>query len=105
VREPDGLAMSSRNIYLNSEERQAALVLHNSLCLAQKLYSQGEKDAQIIRQQMTDLIQKEPLANIDYISVANPETLDELNEVNTPTLVSLAVRIGKTRLIDNVVLG
>jgi len=82
VREPDGLAMSSRNSYLNPEERRAALVLHNSLCLAQKLYSQGEKDAQIIRQQM-----------------------DELNEINTPTLVSLAVNIGKTRLIDNVVLG
>jgi pantoate--beta-alanine ligase len=105
VREPDGLAMSSRNIYLSPEERQAALVLHNSLCLAQKLYSQGETGAQIIRQQMTNLIQKEPLANIDYVSIANAETLDELDTVSPPALVSLAVRIGKTRLIDNVVLG
>jgi len=105
VREPDGLAMSSRNIYLNSEERQAATVLYRALNLAQQLYSQGEKDAQTIRQQMTDLIQKEPLATIDYISVANPETLEELDKVNPPVLISLAVKIGKTRLIDNIVLG
>lgn len=105
VREPDGLAMSSRNIYLNPEERQAATVLYRALNLAQQLYSQGETDAERLRQEMTDLIQKEPLANIDYISIADPETLEELNEVNIPTLVSLAVRIGKTRLIDNMVLG
>lgn len=104
VREPDGLAMSSRNTYLNPEQRRAAVVLYQALSLAQKLWSQGETDAQTIRQQMTDLIQKQPLANIDYISVANAETLDELDRVNTPALVSLAVRIGKTRLIDNIVL-
>jgi len=104
VREPDGLAMSSRNTYLSPEERQAALVLHNSLCLAQKLYGQSETDARIIRQKMTALIQKEPLANIDYVSIADPETLEELNKVTTPALVSMAVKIGKTRLIDNVVL-
>ncbi len=105
VREPDGLAMSSRNIYLNPEERQAALVLHNSLCLAQRFYSQGETDAQAIRQQMTALIQKEPLAAIDYVSIADPETLEELDKVNAQALVSLAIKIGKTRLIDNVVVG
>ena len=105
VREPDGLAMSSRNTYLNPEERKAAVVLYQALCLAQKLWAQGEKDAQAIRQQMTDLIQKQPLANIDYISIADAETLDELDRVKTPALVSLAVKIGKTRLIDNVVLG
>ena len=104
VREPDGLAMSSRNIYLNPGERQAATVLYQALCLAQQLYSKGEKNAQIIRKQMTDLIQKEPRANIDYVSIANPETLEELRQVTTPALVSMAVRIGKTRLIDNVVL-
>ncbi|GAH17083.1 unnamed protein product, partial [marine sediment metagenome] len=65
---------------------------------------QGEKDAEHLRRRMTDLIQKEPLANIDYVSVADAETLEELNKVNTPALVSLAVKIGKTRLIDNVVL-
>ncbi len=104
VREPDGLAMSSRNIYLNPEERKAALVLYQALSLAQKLWSQGKKDAQTIRQEMTALIQKQPLADIDYISIADAETLDELDEVRPPALVSMAVRIGKTRLIDNVVL-
>ncbi len=104
VREPDGLAMSSRNTYLNPEERKAAVVLYQALSLAQQLYSQGEKDAQSIRQQMTALIQKEPLANIDYVSIADAETLDELDTVKSPALVSLAVKIGKTRLIDNIVL-
>jgi pantoate--beta-alanine ligase len=105
VREPDGLAMSSRNIYLNPEERKAAVVLYQALTLAQKLWSQGEEDAQAIRRQMTNLIQKQPLAHIDYISIADAETLDELDTVKPPALVSLAVKIGKTRLIDNVVLG
>jgi len=103
VREPDGLAMSSRNIYLNSEQRQAALVLHQALSLAQKLWLRGEKDAERIRQEMIALIKKQPLADIDYVSIADTETLDELDIVNPPALVSLAVTIGKTRLIDNVV--
>jgi pantoate--beta-alanine ligase len=103
VREPDGLAMSSRNTYLNPEERKQAIVLYQALTLAQKLWSEGKKDAQKIRQQMTDLIKKQPLADIDYISIADAETLDELDTVKPPALVSLAVRIGKTRLIDNVV--
>ena len=105
VREPDGLAMSSRNTYLNPEERQAALVLYQALTLAQKLWSQGEKDAQTIRQQMTDLIGKQPLADIDYVSIADAETLDELDTVTPPALVSLAIKIGSTRLIDNILLG
>jgi len=104
VREPDGLAMSSRNIYLNPEERRAALVLHQALTLAQQLYAKGEKSAEQLRQQMINLIQKQPLATIDYVSIAYAETLEELNEVNPPALVSLAVKIGKTRLIDNIVL-
>ncbi len=101
VREPDGLAMSSRNTYLNPEERKQATVLYQALNLAQKLYSDGERDAETIRWQMTELIQKQPLADIDYISIADAETLDELETVKTPTLVSMAVRIGRTRLIDN----
>ena len=104
VREPGGLAMSSRNNYLNTRERQAALVLYQALTLAQKLWSQGEKDADRLRQEMIGLIQKQPLANIDYVSIANTETLDELDTVRPPALVSLAVKIGRTRLIDNVVL-
>jgi len=104
VREPDGLAMSSRNTYLNPQERRAAPVLYEALNLARRLWSQGEKDAGHIRRQMKALIQKEPLADIDYISVADNETLDELDTVKPPALVSLAVKFGRTRLIDNVVL-
>ncbi|MFC1862074.1 4-phosphopantoate--beta-alanine ligase, partial [Chloroflexota bacterium] len=105
VREADGLAMSSRNTYLNPEERKAALVLHQALNLAQQVWSQGEQDAEKVRQKMIGLIQKQPLATIDYVSIADPETLKELDKVKPPALVSLAVKIGKTRLIDNVVLG
>ena len=104
IREPDGLAMSSRNSYLNPQERQAATVLYRALMLAKSLWEQGEKDAQKLRNEMVKLIQKEPLATIDYVSIADPETLDELEEVRPPALVSLAVKIGSTRLIDNVVL-
>ena len=104
VREPDGLAMSSRNTYLNPEERRTAVVLHRALTLAQQLFSQGERDGEVIRQQMISLIEKEPLANTEYVSVADAETLAELGRINSPALVSLAVKIGKTRLIDNYVL-
>ena len=104
VRENDGLAMSSRNSYLTSEERQAAAVLFKSLSLARQLGQGGEKDADKIRQQMTSLIQKEPLAKIDYISIADADTLEELKLIDRSALASLAIRIGKTRLIDNTVL-
>jgi len=104
VREPDGLAMSSRNTYLGLEERQAALVLYKALCLAQGLWLQGERNAGRVRQEMTKLIEEEPLAKIDYVSVANTETLNELGIIEPPALVSLAVGIGGTRLIDNIVL-
>ncbi|MCL0064423.1 pantoate--beta-alanine ligase [Dehalococcoidia bacterium] len=105
VREPDGLAMSSRNSYLNPEERQAALVLWKSLSLAQQLRSGGEKSADRIRRQMIALIEGEPRALIDYVSIADLGSLRELDEIDSPALVSLAVWIGKTRLIDNVILG
>ena len=104
VREPDGLAMSSRNTYLNPEERRAAVVLYQAITLAQQSWSQGEMNAERLRQEMITLIQKEPLADIDYVSIANAETLDELDMVNPPTLLSMAVNIGITRLIDNFVL-
>ena len=110
VREPDGLAMSSRNTYLKPDERRAAAVLYRALTLARQLYSDGIRDIQTIRGRMFLIISKEPLipfSNIEYISIANPETLEELDplgEVKPPALVSLAVRIGKPRLIDNVVL-
>jgi len=104
VREPDGLAMSSRNKYLNPDEREAAVVLNQALNLAQRLWAQGEQDTKRLRQEMIGLIRKQPLANIDYVSIANAETLDELDTVETPALVSLAVKIGRTRLIDNIVI-
>jgi len=101
VRESDGLAMSSRNIYLSPGERQAATILFKALTLARQLRQGGEKDAGKIRRQVTSLIQKEPLAQIDYVSIADAETLEELNLIDRPALASLAVRIVKTRLIDN----
>jgi len=104
VREPDGLAMSSRNSYLTSEERQAATIVPQALNLASQLWSEGEKDADKIRQGMTDLIKQQPLAAIDYVSIADTETLEELDQVKPSALVSLAVKIGKPRLLDNVVL-
>ncbi len=105
VREPDGLAVSSRNSYLNAEERQAATVLYKALCRAQELWAGGEKDAEKIRRVMKALIQREPKARIDYVSIADAETLEELETVKAGALASLAVKIGKTRLIDNVVVG
>jgi len=104
VRETDGLAMSSRNTYLNPQEREAGTILYQALSLTQQLWLRGEKDAEIIRQKIIALIQKQPLATIDYVSVADTRTLEELEEVKLPALVSLAVKIGRTRLIDNVVL-
>ena len=103
VREPDGLAVSSRNAYLNPAERQAATVLYKALSLAQPLWAQGEKGAENIRRQMVNLIKQEPLAAIDYVSIADAETLEELDTVKPGALVSLAVKIGRTRLIDNMV--
>ncbi|HEY97317.1 MAG TPA: pantoate--beta-alanine ligase [Dehalococcoidia bacterium] len=105
IREQDGLAMSSRNTYLNQEQRQAAKVLYKALKLSEELYSDGERDANTIRRRMTELIEAEPLAEIDYVSVANAESLQELDKISDKALVSLAVNIGRTRLIDNVVLG
>jgi len=104
VREPDGLAMSSRNTYLSPEERRAALVLYQALELARKLWAAGETDAARIRQEMLALIKKEPLAKIDYVSIADAETLEELDRIKPPALASLAVKIGTTRFIDNIVL-
>jgi pantoate--beta-alanine ligase len=104
-REPDGLAMSSRNVYLNPEERQAAVVLWKSMSLARDLWQKGERNAEKLRHEMVALIQKEPLARMDYVSIADPGTLDELIRIDGPALISMAVYVGKTRLIDNLTLG
>jgi len=105
IREEDGLAMSSRNVYLSYEDRQAATVLYRSLMLTKDLYEHGERNAETIRKEIVRLIKTEELARIDYVSVADPVTLDELDEITGKALVSMAVKFGKTRLIDNVVLG
>jgi len=105
VRESDGLAMSSRNSYLNSEEHQAAIVLFRAISLARQLWQFGEKDGDKIRCEMKSVIRKEPLARIDYVSIADADTLEELAVIDRPALASLAVRIGRTRLIDNILLA
>lgn len=105
VREPDGLALSSRNVYLSPQERQAALVLYRSLQQAEALWREGERRAEALRQAMRALIAAEPLARPDYVSVAHPDTMEELEEISGPALVSLAVHIGRTRLIDNILLS
>jgi len=102
VRELDGLAMSSRNVYLDPDERDSAVVLYKALITALRLYERGERDADVIRGEMTSLIRTEPRAAIDYVSVAHPDTLEELAKIDDHALVSLAVQIGRTRLIDNI---
>jgi pantoate--beta-alanine ligase len=105
VREPDGLALSSRNAYLTSAEREAALVLSRALRAAAGRFAAGERDAGRLRAAMREEIAREALARIDYVSVADPETLGELDRVDACALASVAVRIGSVRLIDNVTLG
>ena len=105
VREPDGLAMSSRNVYLSPEQRAGATVLYRSLQAARELYDTGERKAEALRQRMLEVLRSEPLAQVQYVSCADNESLQELKEVTGAALLSMAVYFGKTRLIDNVVLG
>jgi pantoate--beta-alanine ligase len=105
VREADGLALSSRNVYLTGEQRRAALVLSGSLALAEQAHARGERDATVIRALMLEALHAEPLASVDYVSVADAGSLEELERIDRPALVSLAVRFGTTRLIDNTTLG
>ena len=104
VRENDGLAMSSRNKYLNEKERKSALILSKSLSIASKLIKSGEFNPEKIRQKMLDVINAEPLARLDYIAIADADTLDDIDTIKENTLIALAVFIGKTRLIDNAVM-
>ena len=99
VREADGLAMSSRNVKLSAEERKAAVILHQALTKAAVLIEAGERDARVIRQQMEAMIASEPLARLDYVSAADPTTLQELTTIESSLLLSLAVFFGSTRLI------
>lgn len=105
VREPDGLAMSSRNVYLSVDERQAATVLFRSLSAAKTAYDSGERNAEALRALVREIVAGETLAHLQYISCADYDTLEELETLGGKTLLSMAVHLGKTRLIDNFVLG
>jgi len=103
VRESDGLAMSSRNVYLSAEERKQAPILYKALSTAHVMWSEGERDSQRLRQAMTEIIQQNSSGKIDYISVASKLTLDEIEKAQPPAIISLAVKFGNTRLIDNII--
>jgi pantoate--beta-alanine ligase len=107
VREEDGLALSSRNVYLSTDERKAATVLRRALERCRTLYNGGERDSERLISAMRSLVEAEPLARVDYIAITNTERLDIVEAIpaDKPTLVSLAVFIGATRLIDNIVLN
>ncbi|ADI00937.1 pantoate--beta-alanine ligase [Syntrophothermus lipocalidus] len=104
VRESDGLAMSSRNVYLNEEERKSALVLSQALGLARELIENGETSVGKVKEAMINLINSKPFTDIDYVEIYNGEDLSDLAEIKGKVLVALAVRVGKTRLIDNLLL-
>ncbi len=103
-REPDGLAMSSRNTYLDPQQRQAATVLHRALQTARQAFDNGERSGAHLRQLMTNLINAEPLARLQYVSCADRHTLQEVDMITSSALLSMAVYVGKTRLIDNWIL-
>ncbi|MFH1076292.1 MAG: pantoate--beta-alanine ligase [Pseudomonadota bacterium] len=105
VRESDGLAMSSRNLYLSGEERCSAIVLSEALAAAQNDVERGEKNARPLISRAKDIILSRPHTRVDYISLCDPETLEDVDEVGRKTLMALAVYVGKTRLIDNAILG
>lgn len=105
IREADGLAMSSRNTYLNADERQAATVLYRALQAAKAAFEEGERDAENLRVLMQEMIEAQPLTEMQYVSCAHPSSLVELKEVEEGALLSMAVYVGKTRLIDNLILS
>jgi pantoate--beta-alanine ligase len=104
VREADGLAMSSRNTYLSAEERRSAVSLSQSLFKVQELFKNGERTARVLVDKARAIIEKETRAVIDYIKVCDTETLDDIDTITRPAVMALAVKIGKARLIDNIVL-
>lgn len=105
VREADGLALSSRNTYLNAEERRAALCLHRALGRVAELYADGERDCAALKSAAQDVISAEPLAKADYIEIVDAETMQPVPTAEGTSMCALAVYIGRTRLIDNTLLG
>ncbi|HEY4482077.1 MAG TPA: pantoate--beta-alanine ligase, partial [Candidatus Brocadiaceae bacterium] len=104
IRDKEGLALSSRNAYLNGTEKKDALCLYKALIKAQAMANAGAKNAEEIKGEMEKIINNCKSAKIDYISIVNPETLEAVPEVRSGSVAALAVRIGKTRLIDNIIL-
>ena len=106
VREPDGLAMSSRNVYLTPDQRKAAPVIYQALCRARELWEEGERQAEVLRRDASRVLETEALVEaVEYVSVADGSSLAEVGLIRGAVMVSLAVRMGRTRLIDNLVLG
>jgi len=105
VREPDGLALSSRNVHLGADDRAAAPVIHRALLAGRAAWASGERDAAVIRGRVGDVLAMEPRADVEYVSCADDATLVELERIQGPAMLSLAVRFGATRLVDNIRLG
>lgn len=105
VREDNGLARSSRNAYMSPEEKEAALVLSRSLFAAKKAYDEGEKDVTVLKKIVIDTLKAEPMSNIDYVELYSFPALEEIQQVTGASLLAIAVYIGKTRLIDNILIG
>jgi pantoate--beta-alanine ligase len=105
VREPDGLAMSSRNAYLNGQQRKSALVLSRSLAHIRELFQRGERNGTVLITAGKCLLREEPCVRLDYFEIVNPETLDPVAEIRQNSLVAVAAYLGTTRLIDNILLG
>jgi len=105
VREPDGLAMSSRNAYLSPTQRESAIILSKALIQAQEAFDRGESDPNTVKDIAVNFIKAEPLASIDYVAIVDAETLQPINRIDAPAVVLLAVRVGSTRLIDNILLS
>lgn len=105
IREEDGLAKSSRNTYLSEEERKAAVILHKGLVMGEEMVSAGEKDVKKVLDAITEIIESEPLARIDYVEAVDFDNIETIDTIEGSVLVAVAVYIGKTRLIDNFIVG
>ncbi|WP_041083677.1 pantoate--beta-alanine ligase [Thermotoga profunda] len=105
VREPDGLAMSSRNVYLSTQEREQAVALNKSLKMAESLYRSGEKSASRIIEKILDYLSSFDKLKVDYVEIVDEESLEPVSQINKKVIVALAVWVGKARLIDNIILG
>jgi pantoate--beta-alanine ligase len=105
VREPDGLAMSSRNSYLNQDERKAAVILYKALRHGEELINKGIKDVSHLKEEIRSVLSSEPLAKTEYVEIVDPESLEDIKEIKTQAVICIAVRIGTTRLIDNLIVS